>query len=168
MNKQSIQNWILESFTAQLSELAALTIRADGTMKNGAAIRQSAWSQNATGSIQLLTKALDRTVSHLSRGTNHDMKFVAFVGGENLRNVSGHFHALLQFPANTDKQIFLNRFEYLWSIKASDALKTTLKTSVFAEPIKNREAFSAYCLRYEGTTFGGGSEKVVMSRSLKL
>lgn len=168
MKNQTVKNWIFDSFTSQLSELVTLTIRADGTVKNGAAIRQWAWSQNATGSIQLLTHALDRTVSHLSRGTNQDMKFVAFVGGENIRGVAGHFHALLQFPSNSDKQLFLNKFQYLWSIKASDALKTTLKTSVFSEPIKNKDAFSAYCLRYEGATFGGGSEKVVMSRSLRL
>jgi hypothetical protein len=168
MTKNLISDWIQDAFTDNLSEVAALTIRADGTIANGASVRQSAWSQNATGALQLLIGALDRTVSQLSRGENKDLKFVAFMGGDYARGVAGHFHALLQFPSKADKQAFINDFERLWSIKASDALKTTLKTSVYAEPIQSKEAFSAYCQRYEGTTFGGGSEKVVMSRSLRL
>lgn len=168
MTNHLISNWIQTTFTDNLNEVAALTIRADGALRNGGAITQSAWSKNATGSIQLLIAALDRTVSQMSRGANKDMKFVAFLGGDYSRGVAGHFHALLQFPACADKQVFINEFDRLWSIKSSQALKSTLKTSVFAEPIKSKAAFTAYCLRYEGTTFGGGSDKVVVSRSLKL
>ena len=167
MKKNHVTELIKSAFTEDLSELAVLTIRADGTIKNGACVRQSPWSQNATGSIHLLVHALDRTISHLSRGENKDMKFVAFFGGEKDSGVAGHFHALLQFPSNADKEAFVEKFQKLWSIKVSDALKTTLKTSVYAKPIKSQEAYSAYCSRYEGATFGGGSEKVVMSRSLK-
>ena len=168
MEQLEIHQLIRHAFTEDLSEMAVLTIRADGTIKNGACVRQSPWSQNATGSIHLLVHALDRTISHLSRGKNKDMKFVAFFGGEKDSGVIGHFHALLQFPSNVDKVAFIEKFKYLWSIKVSDALKTTLKTSVFAEPIKSQEAYSACCSRYEGATFGGGSEKVVMSRCMKL
>ena len=168
MSGKTISNWIQNSFTSELSDLAIVTIRADGMIKNGACVHQGAWSTNATNSIQLLIGALDRTISHLNRGDSRDMKFIAFLGGEKERGVAGHFHALLQFPPKVDKQIFMEKFKYLWSIKASDALKTTLRTSVFAEPIKSREAYAAYCLRIEGTTFNGGSDKVVMSRSLKM
>lgn len=168
MTNHLITNWIEASFTDDLNEIAALTIRADGTLKNAGAITQSAWSRNATGSIQLLISALDRTVSQMSRGPNKDMKFVAFLGGDFAFGVAGHFHALLQFPAGADKQDFISEFGRLWSIKSSEALKSSLKTSVYSEPIKSKEAFTAYCLRYEGTTFGSGSDKVVMSRSLRL
>jgi hypothetical protein len=168
MTHHLITNWIESSFSDDLSKVAALTIRADGTIKNGAAVTQSAWSKNATGAIHLLIVALDRTVSQMSRGTNQDMKFVAFLGGDYSRGVAGHFHALLQFPASANPQEFINDFEHLWDKKASEALKSTLKTSVHAEPIQSKEAFTAYCLRYEGTTFGSGTEKVVVSRSLKL
>jgi hypothetical protein len=94
--------------------------------------------------------------------------FVIFTTSIFLAATNAFFHALLQFPSNVDKVAFIEKFKYLWSIKVSDALKTTLKTSVFAEPIKSQEAYSAYCSRYEGATFGGGSEKVVMSRCMKL
>jgi hypothetical protein len=168
MTNHLITNWIQTSFTDDLNEIAALTIRADGTLRNAGAITQSAWSKNATGAIQLLISALDRTVLQISRGANKDMKFVAFLGGDHALGVAGHFHALLQFPARADKQVFINEFDRLWSIKSSEALKSTLKTSVFAEPIKSKEAFTVYCLRYEGTTLASGSDKVVMSRSLRL
>jgi hypothetical protein len=168
MTNHLISNWIQTSFTDDLNEVSALTIRADGTVKNAGAVTQSAWSKSATGAIQLLISALDRTVSQMGRGKNNDMKFVAFLGGDHALGVAGHFHALLQFPACADKQVFINEFDRLWSIKSSQALKSTLKTSVFAEPIKSKEAFTAYCLRYEGTTFGCGSDKVVVSRSLRL
>jgi hypothetical protein len=168
MKNHYIANWIESSFTDDLSKVFAMTIRADGTIKNGGAITQSAWSKNATGSIQLLISALDRTVSQMSRGANKDMKFVAFHGGDYARGVAGHFHALLQFPACANPQEFINDFDQVWKKKVSEALKSTLRTSVHAEPIQNREAFTAYCSRYEGTTFGSGAEKVVVSRSLKL
>lgn len=168
MTNHLISNWIQTSFTDNLNEVAALTIRADGTVKNAGAINQSAWSKNATSAIQLLISALDRTVSQMSRGKNNDMKFVAFLGGDYARGVAGHFHALLQYPASANPQEFINDFDHVWKKKASEALKSTLRTSVHAEPIQNKEAFTAYCLRYEGTTFGSGAEKVVVSRALKL
>jgi hypothetical protein len=168
MTNQSISQWIQESFTDDLSQIATLTIRADGMIRNGAGIYQSPWSQNATGAIHLLAAALDRTVSHLRRGANKDLRFVPFLGGDQANGVAGHFHALLQYPSSADKQEFIAQFDRLWSVKVSDALKTTLRTSVFAEPLRNKEALAHYCMRFEGTTFGSGSDKVVMSRSLKL
>jgi hypothetical protein len=164
----SITPWILNAFTDDLDQVAALTIRADGTITNGANARQSAWSKSPTGSLYLLTGALDRTVSQLGRGEHKDLKFVAFFGGDTSRGVFGHFHAFLQYPQKADRDEFIDHFKRLWSIKASNALKTTLNTSVFVERIQSKAAFADYCQRYEGTTFGGGSEKVVMSRSLKM
>lgn len=114
MTNHLISNWIQTSFTDNLNEVAALTIRADGTIRNAGAITQSAWSKNATGSIQLLISALDRTVSQMSRGKNNDMKFVAFLGGDYARGIAGHFHALLQYPANANPQEFINDFDHVW------------------------------------------------------
>jgi hypothetical protein len=168
MTNHLISNWIDRSFTDNLEEVAALTIRADGTLKNGAAIRQSAWSKNATGAIYSLVSALDVTVSIMSRGANKDMRFIAFYGGEHDLGVAGHFHALLQYPPNINKPDYISEFHRIWSIKASESLKSTLKTSVYAELILDKRAYTAYCLRDEGTTFGSGSDKVVMSRSLRL
>jgi len=166
MKQINLSEWVRDTFSENLSEVAVVTLRADGTVINGAAIRQSPWSQNATGSINLLVKALDRTVAQLGRGKYKDMKFVAFLGGEKNLGVAGHFHGVLQFPANAEKQEFMYDFDRLWSMKVSEALKATLKTSVFFEPIVSKEVFSNYCSRYEGPTFSRGLDKVVVSRSL--
>ena len=166
MKQINLSEWVRDTFSENLSEVATVTIRADGTILNGAGVRQSAWSQNATGSINLLVKALDRTVSQLSRGKYKDIKFFVFLGGEKRLGVAGHFHAIVQFPSNADKQEFMCDFDRLWSKKVSEALKATLKTSVFFEPIVSKEVFSNYCSRYEGPTFGRGFDKVVISRSL--
>lgn len=166
MNHKHISQWIKETFSENLSEVVVVTLRADGTVLNGAAVSQSAWSQNATGSLNLLIKALDRTVSQLGRGKYKDMKFVGFLGGEKSLGVAGHFHGVLQFPSKADKQEFMCDFERLWSNKVANALKATLKTSVYFEPIESETQFTNYCSRYEGPTFGRGLDKVVMSRSL--
>lgn len=168
MNNPNITSWILDAFPDNKEEVAVMTIRADGTIPNGSGRRQSPWSKSATGSLHLLIEALDRTVSQLSRGDNKDLKFVAFLGGETAKDVSGHFHALIQYPSKADKAKFIEDFKHLWSVKASNALKAQVKTSVFVEPIKSRAAFADYCQRCEGTTFGRGSDKVVMSRSFRL
>jgi hypothetical protein len=168
MKKTEITSWIEQSLTSDLANIAAITLRIDGSMKNGAALAQTAWSHNATGSIAIVIKALDWTITELRRRHRNKLKFVAFLGGESSFGVVGHFHALLEFPAGVDKELFIQRLEKLWAKKVAKALKQTLKTSVYAEPVRNKEHFSQYCQRFEGTTFGSGSSKVVMSKSLSL
>ncbi len=168
MNNNDISSWIEESLKSDLDNIAAITFRVDGTMKNASAISQTPWSNNATGSIELVKKALDWTITELRRANKNKLKFVAFVGGEGSSGVVGHFHALLEFPSGVDKELFICKLEQLWSQKVSRALKQTLKTSVYAEPVRHKEAFSEYCQRFEGTTYGSGSSKVVMSKSLSL
>jgi hypothetical protein len=165
--KNEITHWIEQSFAkSDANNIAVLTIRADGCLKNAAAILQTAWSQNATSSISLVIKALDWTITELRR--DNQFKFVAFMGGEASLGIAAHFHALLEYPAGVDQKLFIQRLEQLWAQKVARALKQTLKTSVYAEPVRSKEHFSQYCQRFEGTTFGSGSSKVVMSKSLSL
>lgn len=167
MKKNEITHWIEESFSkSDLDNIAVVTMRVDGCLKNAAAILQTAWSQNATSSISLVIKALDWTITQLRR--KNQFKFVAFLGGEASLGIAAHFHAVLEFPVEVDKELFVKRLEQLWAQKVARALKQTLKTSVYAEPVRSKEHFSQYCQRFEGTTFESGSSKVVMSRSLSL
>ena len=167
MKKNEITHWIEQSFAkSDVDNIAVVTIRVDGCLKNAAAILQTAWSQNATSSISLVIKALDWTITQLRR--NNQFKFVAFMGGEASLGIAAHFHALLEYPAGVDQKLFIQRLEQLWAQKVARALKQTLKTSVYAEPVRSKEHFSQYCQRFEGTTFESGSSKVVMSKSLSL
>ena len=167
MKKNEITHWIEQSFAkSDVDNIAVVTIRVDGCLKNAAAILQTAWSQNATSSISLVIKALDWTITQLRR--NNQFKFVAFMGGEASLGIAAHFHALLEYPAGVDQKLFIQRLEQLWAQKLARALKQTLKTSVYAEPVRSKEHFSQYCQRFEGTTFESGSSKVVMSKSLSL
>jgi len=169
MKKNEITHWIEQSFAkSDLDNIAVVTIRVDGCLKNAAAILQTAWSQNATSSISLVIKALDWTITELRRAHKNQFKFVAFMGGEASLGIAAHFHALLEYPAGVDQKLFIQRLEQLWAQKVARALKQTLKTSVYAEPVLSKEHFSQYCQRFEGNTFGSGSSKVVMSKSLSL
>ncbi len=168
MKKNEITQWIEESLTSDLDNIAALTIRVDGCLKNGSQISQSAWSQSATYSIELVKTALDWTISQLRRAHKKTLKFVACLGGEQSLGVAGHFHALLEYPAGVDKDQFIDRLRKLWARNVAKKLKQSLQTTVYAEPLRDKAEFSRYCQRFEGTTFGSGSSKVVMSKSFSL
>ena len=146
-----------------------MTIRADGTMVDGAGHRVSPWREGAVPTLPTLIRALDRTVSELTRPKAYrSTKFIGWIGGDESVDRGGHFHALLELPAGVDQAEFIDRFRARWESKVIEAFKTSsLRTKVFDQPLNSAMGYSIYANRPEGATRARDS-KVVMSDAMRL
>ena len=167
MNKKSLPLWVKKSFDETLT--TTLTIRADGTMVNGAGRRVSPWREGAVPTLPKLIRALDRTVSELTRPKAYrSTKFIGWIGGDESIDCGGHFHALLELPAGVNQAEFIDRFRARWKSKVVEAFRTTtLRTDVFDQPLNSAMGYSIYANRPEGANFARDS-KVVMSDAMRL
>ena len=168
MKTTYLTNWISDSVLKNDGQLYSLTFRADKTVKNASALKQSVWSHSQTQSVQLVYKALDWTITEMSRKFK-EMKFVAFEGGDETYGTYGHFHGLLQIGDDRDAVAIYEKMNYLWSRNLNKTLKTPVHGKITYFTSTNRVAeYASYCQRFEGQTLLSGSEKVLVSRSLRL
>ncbi len=167
MKKNSLPLWVNRSFDETLT--TTLTIRADGTMVNGAGRPVSPWSEGAVPTLPTLIRALDRTVSELTRPKAYrSTKFIGWVGGDESIDCGGHFHALLELPAGVNQSEFIDRFKARWESKVVEAFRTSaLRTAVFDQPLNSAMGYSIYANRPEGANLARDS-KVVMSDAMRL
>jgi hypothetical protein len=168
MTTTYLTNWISQSILEGEGQLFSLTFRADKTVKNGAALKQSVWSRSQTQSVQLVHKALDWTITEMRRKYK-EMKFVGFEGGDENSGTQGHIHALLLIGDDRDAVAVYEQMNYLWYRNLNKKLKSQVEGKItYFSRTDAVSAYSWYCQRYEGTTLLGGSDKVLVSRSLCL
>lgn len=167
MKKNSLPLWVNRSFDEALT--VAMTIRADGTMVDGAGRPVSPWREGAVPTLPTLIRALDRTVSELTRPKAYrSTKFIGWIGGDESIDCGGHFHALLELPPGINQSDFVDRFRARWESKVVEAFRTTaLRTAVFDQPLSSAMGYSIYANRPEGATRARDS-KVVMSGAMRL
>lgn len=167
MKKNSLPLWVNSTFNEEFT--VAITIRADGTMANGTGRRVSPWSEGAVPTLPTLVRALDRTVSELTRPKAYrSTKFIAWVGGDESIDCGGHFHALLELPTGVNQAEFIDRFRARWESKVVEAFRTSaLRTAVFDQPLNSAMGYSIYANRPEGANLARDS-KVVMSGAMRL
>ena len=167
MKKNSLPLWVNRSFDEALT--VAMTIRADGTMVDGAGYPVSPWSEGAVPTQPRLIKALERTINELTRPKAYrSAKFIAWIGGDESVDRGGHFHALLELPAGVNQAEFLDRFRARWESKVIEAFKTSsLRMKVFDQPLDSAMGYAIYANRPEGATRARDS-KVVMSGAMRL
>lgn len=167
--KEALAKWVRDKLGDSNGRNIALTMRVDGSVTNGAAIRQGVWSQSAVNPSGAKNKALDWTITELKR-KHPMMKFIPFLGGDRESGVQGHIHGLLHLPNDIDPQEFRDKMERIWTRNIRKCLKDKgLSCSIgYLEEIKDIDAYLAYCQRFEGSTFESGLEKVVVSASLCL
>ena len=165
---QPISTFINDSFSQDIRNTYALTIRADGhVIVNSHKI--SPWSTGAVPTLPRLNRCLDRTVIELTQPKQfRSTKFVAFLGGDRDRNVAPHFHAFIELPSDCNAADFFERFEVRFRSKVSASFDThSLRCSVFAEPLQNKIRFSEYSSRNEGQSLDRDL-KPVMSKSMRV
>lgn len=165
-----INQWIKSSVEQSENEWVVLTIRADGTVKNGAQIRQKLWSTSATFSIDKVKRALDWTITEERRKHKKRMGFVAWFGGDVKNDVYDHIHAVLEIPAGCDKDEIVARLNYLWKRNLEKLFKQDVKASIWLDKksLVSIEKFGNYCMRQEGSVRIGPANKLQISRSLSL
>jgi hypothetical protein len=168
MKTTYLTNWISKSVLKSNGELYSLTFRADKTVTNASALKQSVWSHGQTQSVQLVYKALDWTITEMSRKFK-EMKFVAFEGGDATYGTYGHFHGLLLIGEDRDAVAVYEKMNYLWSRNLNKTLKTQVQGQItYFQKTDKVVEYASYCQRFEGQTLLSGSEKVLVSRSLRL
>ena len=168
--KTDINQWIKTAVEQSGNEWVVLTIRADGTVKNGAQIKQKLWSSSATFSIDKVNRALDWTITEERRKHKKRLGFAAWLGGDVKNGVHDHIHAVLEIPAGCDKNEIVARLNYLWNQKLKKLFKQDINALIYLDDqsLVNTERFGNYCMRQEGSVRIGPADKLLISRSLSL
>jgi hypothetical protein len=132
---------------------------------NGHFTKQSVWNDRNTCSIEKVKTALSWTITEFRRKHGRDLKFVAYLGGEQSLHIYPHIHALLKEPKNMDALETKIILERLWKNKLNKTLKTYIRPSVYIEILESSEQYTGYCGRWEGNTFNFGDAKVLLNKS---
>ena len=164
----TINDWVNDTINTSNSKWWVLTFRCDGSVTNGHFKKQSVWNDRNTCSIEKVKTALSWTITEFRRKYGRDLKFVAYLGGEQSSHIYPHIHALLKEPKDMDAletEIILER---LWKNKLNKTLKTYIRPSVYIEILESSEYYTRYCGRWEGNTFNFGDAKVLLNKSFNL
>lgn len=162
---KSVVEWTTQNCLDAGFQQFSLVFRADGYVLNGAGVKQHPWSKS---SQHLVTKALDWTVSEIVRTNSKKVEFHCYEGGDYDKGIRGHHHAQVAISRDLDANTVLDRIKYLWNRKLEKAFKTEVSGSVHIEETRDAEGYSFYSQRREGSSLGSGSDKLVVSRSLRL
>jgi hypothetical protein len=161
MKNMTMKNWIENSVVNSDKEWAICTFKVRGTYIDAKHIKR-----NVINSLSMprFIKGIDWTVSTAKRKLKlKDMKFIPFVGGSKLFQISGHVHALYEVP----KDDFFPLHDFLkanFQTYVSRALKEDVTGDVWINRL-NYELLSNqlfYCMRYEDETNMIGNEKVLI------
>ena len=167
MNPDLINQWFAEEVLKSAKQWAICTFRADGTVRNAAAVKQTPWSTSASHAAERVIKALEWTVTELRRGHKKDLRFVSWIGGDESLGVKSHIHSAVELP-DGDLEMFRQRMEFLWQRNLEKTLKANVKGSVWMDYLGEATKYASYCARQEDRTLIRGSDKVLVNRSFSL
>lgn len=167
--QDNINKWINDAVNKSENEWVVLTIRADGTVINGAGIRQTLWSTSASSSIDKVFRALDWTITEERRKHKKRLGFASWLGGDAKNGVHEHIHAVLEIPANCDKDEIVARLSYLWKRNLQKLFKQDINATIYLDEdsLIDASRYSSYCGRRENVNIGP-VDKFIISRSASL